>query len=60
MHDERGGVKLELKYEITIELGGGHKPVSGNEVESVIERATADAISTLLDPDELDVSVEEA
>jgi hypothetical protein len=51
---------VELKYEITIMLGGAHKPLSGSEVESVIERAASDAVSELLDPDELDVSVEEA
>jgi hypothetical protein len=27
-------------------LGGAHKPLSGSEVESVIERAAADAVSS--------------
>jgi hypothetical protein len=51
---------VELSYTITVQLIGAHKSVVGAEVESAIERAATDAVGALLDPDDLDVSVEEA
>jgi hypothetical protein len=49
----------ESKYEVTVQPIGAHKPMRAAEVESVIERAVYDAIDQLLDPENLEVNVEE-
>jgi len=51
---------MKIKFDIEVSFAKAHNPVVSAELESLIERAAYDAVEDHLDPEDLDVNVQES